>query len=53
MICSDSLKWIFVEEQKLDFIIIGKNISIPSKIQSEIQFQVKDDWSGEVFLRLK
>ena len=53
MICSDSLKWIFVEEQKLDFVIIGKEVSIPTKIQSKIQFQVKDTLSGEVFLRWK
>lgn len=53
IICNDSLKWLFVEEQKLDFVIIGKNISIPTKIQSKIKFQVEDNLSGEVFLRLK
>lgn len=53
MICNDSLKWLFVEEQKLDFVIIGKDVSIPTKIQSKIKFQVQDTQSGETFLRLK
>ncbi len=51
--CNDSLKWTFVEEQQLDFVIIGKDILIPTKIQSKIKFQVQDNLSGEVFLRLK
>ncbi|WP_338769494.1 hypothetical protein WAF17_09955 [Bernardetia sp. ABR2-2B] len=53
MICDDSLKWLFVKEKKLDFVVIGKNVSIPSEIQSKIQFQVQDSKSGEVFLRLR
>jgi len=52
MICSDSLKWLFVEEQQLDFVIIGQNVSIPTKIQSKIKFKVKDDFTGEIFLQL-
>jgi hypothetical protein len=53
MICNDSLKWLFVEEQKLDFVIIGKDVFIPTKTQSKIKFQVEDNLSGEIFLRLK
>lgn len=52
-ICNDSLKWIFIEEHNLDFLILGKNVHIPTNIQTKIKFKVKDNLSGEVFLRLK
>ncbi|WP_291726118.1 hypothetical protein [Bernardetia sp.] len=51
--CSDSLKWLFVEEQQLDFVIIGKDVVIPNNIQSKTAFQAKDSKSGEIFLKLK
>jgi hypothetical protein len=53
IICTDSLKTLFIEQHNLDFLILGKGISIPKKIQSKIKFQVQDSQSGEVFLRLK
>ena len=53
LMCNDSLKWLFVKEKQLDFVVIGKNVSIPLEFQSKIQFQVQDSKSGEVYLKLK
>ncbi|WP_375559414.1 hypothetical protein ACE193_16970 [Bernardetia sp. OM2101] len=53
IVCTDSLKTIFIKEYNLDFLILGQNVSIPTQLQSKIKFQIQDKKSGEVFLRLK
>jgi len=52
-VCTDSSKWLFVEEQKLDFVIIDKKVFIPISLKSKIKFQVQDKLSGEIFVRLR
>ncbi len=53
IVCNDSLKWIFIEEQQLDFVIIGQNVFVPNSIKTKIKFEIKDSLSKEVFLKLR